>query len=639
MKNIKQEFQKLWQSPMKWPIIIALITAFLIGYIIHSSLTTDRSHQHAENNQKESSKVELWTCSMHPQIKQPNPGKCPICGMDLIPVSDDKMGPRELKLTPRAIKRAGIQTSPVESRYVAAKIRLVGKVKLDETRIKYITAWIPGRIDRIFVDYTGIRIRKGDHLVSLYSPQLITAQQELIEAKKMSFRTQQAARKKLKLWGLTHRQINDIEKQKQTKTHLTIYSPIGGIVIQKNASEGMYVKTGTRIYTIADLSFVWIKLDAYESDLPWIRYAQTVEFETEAYPGEIFKGKIAFIDPIMDPKTRTVKVRVNVPNPEGRLKPEMFVHATIHSKLSAHGKVMDEDLMGKWISPMHPEIIKNHPGKCDICGMPLVKAEKLGYISSHALKKEKPLVIPSSSPLLTGTRSVVYVASQGREGIFEGREVVLGPKAGDYYLVKEGLHEGERVVTNGAFKIDSDLQIKAKPSMMSPQGGIPAPSHHHQKHQNLPKTFQKSINELTSTYLSIQKALSTDNFKKSLKEGNRLFDTLKNVNMNLFKGDEHIKWMILEKKLKKNTQNFIKSTDIKAARIHFALVSTQVISMIKQFGIKTDMDIYLIHCPMAMDNKGASWLQDSPDVKNPYFGASMLLCHDSKEKIFEKKEK
>jgi Cu(I)/Ag(I) efflux system membrane fusion protein len=215
---------------------------------------------------------------------------------------------------------------------------------------------------------------------------------------------------------------------------------------------------------------VWVKLDAYESDLAWLRYGQAVEFTTEAYPGDVFKGTISFIDPVLNPQTRTVKLRVNVANPDGRLKPEMFVRAVVRSRVAGAGMVMDEDMAGKWICPMHPSVVKTEPGQCDICGMDLVTTESLGYVTVKQAG-ELPLVIPATAALITGKRAVVYVRLADKDKpTFEGREIVLGPRAGDYYLVKEGLTEGESVVTKGNFKIDSALQIQAKPSMMSPEG-------------------------------------------------------------------------------------------------------------------------------------------------------------------------
>ena len=232
----------------------------------------------------------------------------------------------------------------------------------------------------------------------------------------------------------------------------------------------MYLDTGTMIYTVADLSKVWVKLDAYESDLVWVRYGQEVEITTEAYPGEIFKDKITFIDPILNEKTRTVKLRVNVDNTDGKLKPQMFVKAIVSSMVAAGGKVMAPEMAGKWICPMHPDVVKETSGSCDICGMDLVTTESLGYVKADT-PQQAALVIPVSAALITGKRAVVYVQLPKTEKpTYEGREVMLGPRAGDYYIVESGLTEGELVVTKGNFKIDSALQIQAKPSMMNPQG-------------------------------------------------------------------------------------------------------------------------------------------------------------------------
>ena len=421
--------------------------------------------------------AELWTCSMHPQIRQPKPGSCPICGMDLVPVAAaaEPDQARRVTLSPAARRLAEVAVATVERRAVAVETRLVGKVQFDETRLAYISPRVPGRIDRLYANYVGVPVKAGDHLADLYSPDLVAAQQELLSLAKTategidSGSLLNATRERLRLWGLTAEQIAEIERLGRVRDHVTFYAPIGGIVVEKEAREGLYVETGARLFTVADLTRVWVVLDAYESDLVWLRFAQEVTFEVAAYPGETFKGLIAFIDPLLNPATRTVKVRVNVPNADGRLKPEMFVRATVRAAVTGDGRVARADLRGRWISPMHPEIVKDGPGTCDVCGMPLVRAEDLGYAGPDDASNPLPLVIPATAPLLTGPRAVVYVAVPGSDGVYEGRDIVLGPRAGDYFLVRQGLQEGEQVVINGNFKIDSSLQIQGRPSLMAPE--------------------------------------------------------------------------------------------------------------------------------------------------------------------------
>jgi Cu(I)/Ag(I) efflux system membrane fusion protein len=388
---------------------------------------------------------------MHPQIQLPAPGKCPICFMDLIPVKRDSASDemeavslRTITITPQARKLAEVMVHPVERRAVDVETRMVGKVDYDERRLGYITAWMGGRIDKLYVDYTGSRVKRGQRMASIYSPELLTAQAELIQSvkaiqkleksklrlvKETAEQTEAAAREKLRLLGLSNKQIDAVIERGTPSDHITLYAPMSGVVIQKDVVEGMYVKTGTRIYAIADLSVVWVVLEAYESDLPWIKLGQQADFQTEAYSGEVFKGKVVYIDPVVNEKTRTVRVRVNVPNRGGKLKPGMFVSAI------------------NW---------------------------------AEAKGGEESLVIPASAPLITGKRAVVYVEVPGKEGTYEGREIVLGPRAGVYYVVKNGLSEGDLVVTKGNFKIDSAIQIMAKPSMMNPQGGSAGGGHEHE---------------------------------------------------------------------------------------------------------------------------------------------------------------
>jgi Cu(I)/Ag(I) efflux system membrane fusion protein len=593
-------------------LAVLVVVAFTVGYFFRGGGPEPQKHEHAA--EEGVVKKEVWTCSMHPQIQLPKPGQCPICGMDLIPVSSDgsgdEGGPPELTMSEKAVKLAEIAVAPVERRAVKAEISMAGKVDYDETHLGYITSWVPGRIDRLYVDYTGVSVKKGDPMVSLYSPELLTAQQELIQSiktikklersgvasiRETAGQTVDAVREKLRLWGLTKRQIADIEKRGKTTDHTTMYSPISGVVIHKDGLEGLYVKTGDKIYTIADLSQVWVKLDAYESDLSWIRNGQEVELEAEAYPGEVFKGKIGFIDPFLDAKTRTVKVRVNVPNSEGKLKPEMFVRAMVYSVVADAGEI------------------------------------------------ESPLVIPASAPLITGKRAVVYIQVPGKKGKYQGREIVLGPRTGDYYLVREGLSEGELVVVNGNFKIDSALQILAKPSMMYPEesthtakGQEKPPQKVDEKNLepfNVSDAFKTQLKSVFSAYFTIHQALSQDDFKGAGEGVKKLAEAIDTVDMKLLEGKPHMAWMEEQKTLKKSVQELTEAKDIEDARKAFIPISDSLYTVAKRFGTSGSQPVLRFHCPMAAGGKGAYWLQNKPGTENPYYGSAMFKCGEQVETI------
>lgn len=637
-------------------IVLIIIVAFAVGFAVRGfivSTPSEAEHDHV-SEMAQSETTQWWTCSMHPQIRQPKPGKCPICFMDLIPASSDDtdVGERHISFSDSAIKLMEIETTPVRRQFVEAEIRMVGKVDYDETRVKNITAWVPGRIDRLYVDFTGITVNKGDHLVYLYSPELLEDQQALLAAlnasksvkpgssefaERLKLGNVDAVEKRLKLRGLTDEQIGQIEKTGEPVDHITIYSPIGGVVIHKNATEGIYVNTGTPIYRVADLSHLWVKLDAYESDLPWIRYGQKVEFTTEAYPSERFEGTINFRDPVLNEQTRTVKLRVNVDNLDGKLKPGMFVRATVRAGVAKGGRIMDPNMAGKWICPMHPAVVKNKPGSCDICGMDLVATESLYAIDTP---NEPPLVIPASAPLITGTRAVVYVRLPDKEKpTFEGRQVTLGPRAGDFYLVKEGLAEGELVVTNGNFKIDSALQIQAKPSMMSAEMMGPTMEHMHSGGEQklemveVSSAFREQLWGVVEKYLSLHEALAGDDTNLAVSAAKSAAESLSGVDMSLLSPEPHNLWMGGVSGMSEALDKVQKAVDIAAARKAFETFSNELIAMVKQFGIPETKQLYRIHCPMAFNNKGADWVQEDKEVRNPYFGASMLKCGEITEEI------
>ncbi|MEC5128107.1 efflux RND transporter periplasmic adaptor subunit [Verrucomicrobiales bacterium BCK34] len=614
-------------------VAVSIGTGLILGALLFRGGNGGHDHSAPDGSSGEGGEAKsgVWTCSMHPQVKQPNPGKCPICAMDLIPLSaaGSGDGERSFSMSEAAKKLAGITTTEVVRGYPDAEVNLFGKVTYDETLMRTVAARFPARIDELYVDYTGIRVKEGDHLATVYSPELLSVQTELLTAKK--FGNENAAnitRDKLRLWGFSDESIRNIEISGKTSDQLTIDAPTSGIVTFMNVREGEYVETGTPYFKIAEVDEVWVMLDAYESDTPWLRFGQKVQFTTESIPGKQFEGKISFIAPELDPTTRTVSVRVNVPNEDSRLKPGMFVSGKVSARIAAAGKVLDPSLAGKWISPMHPEIVKDQPGQCDICGMDLVPAEELGYIVAESTEKP-PLLVPVSAVLNTGKRSVVYVETPDTEQpTFEGREILIGPKTNDQYIVEAGLKEGERIVSSGGFVIDSALQIQAKPSMMlpseDPERLFPD--------ANAPGEFLTQSDKILEIYFDIQKSLADDSLEKAKSaalSGNAL---LPDVSPEALTESSAKIWKELSKQIGASFESIGKAEAIEPARDHFQKLTSAMDELVRRFGT-AHLPVYEHYCPMAFDNTGATWLQPDENLLNPYFGASMLQCGEVRDQL------
>ena len=403
---------------------LLLILGIFIGWIVfHPSHKIEEKHDHST----EVVQGTIWTCAMHPQIRMSEPGKCPICGMELIPLvksGTSSIDPDAVQLSKEAAQLANVLTSLVSRQKPVKEVRLYGKVQADERLLQSQVAHIPGRIERLFVNFTGEQVSKGQVLAQIYSPELITAQQELLEAAKT--KTSQpaiyeAAKEKLRQWKLTDNQIESIESSGAPQSTIDIVSNTSGIVTARLVNEGDYVSQGTALLKIADLSKVWILFDAYESDLQFLSKGEKISFTLQALPGNDYSGNIVFIDPLIDPVTRVAKVRVETDNHSGKLKPEMFASGIVLSTLEEYSK---------------------------------------------------NVVIPKSAVLWTGKRSIVYVKQSGaNEPVFKMREIGLGPILGEGYIVTDGLSEGEEIVTSGTFSVDAAAQLEGKPSMMNPRGG------------------------------------------------------------------------------------------------------------------------------------------------------------------------
>lgn len=579
--------------------ISTLIVGILLGWLIFGR-NSSQDHQYeiltTDQNQ-------LWTCSMHPSIRQNEPGKCPICAMDLIPLesnhSDDN--PLEIKMSPAAMKLANIQTKVIEIENPLKEIRLYGKVQPDEQNIYSQTSHISGRIEHLKVSITGEFVKKGQEIASIYSPELVTAQEELFEAYKIR-ETQPAlylaSREKLKNWKLTEGQVDEIIQMGVPREHFPILADVSGVVISKEVNLGDHLKQGSLLYQIADLSRIWILFDVYESEISWVKIGDEVVYSVQSFPGKSYTGKINFIDPVINSNTRVAKARISVHNSNLKLKPEMFVSGVIKSPVSQN-------------------------------------------IAS--------LIVPKSAVMWTGKRSVVYVKSVSDVGIaFTMREIILGPSLGDSYIIEEGLEEGEEIAIHGTFSIDAAAQLAGKPSMMSPEGGMMMTGHNHGANSSTKKdhdvhsedtksiTFSKEaklrLSILFDSYLSLKDVLVDDDYEKSISEAKRLKDILGDIPKSLFEGDAHQFWMQEGMPLAKIADQISNANDIIEARKPFKPFSSHMINLAKAFN-PLGKQLFIQHCPMADDFKGADWLSTEENIMNPYYGASMLTCGEVKDTI------
>ncbi|MDG5813855.1 efflux RND transporter periplasmic adaptor subunit [Chitinispirillales bacterium ANBcel5] len=630
-KNIKEKIVSTFSSAKdnkKLRTILIVLLAFVVAYRLGGAFSPGASdhfsHDHDHDHTHEQDENGYWTCSMHPQIVLSEPGQCPICHMDLIPMesgsgSQDEHGERALTLSQSAARLSRVVTTPVNRQSGAVNVNMNGRIVPDENRIEVISARMGGRIDRLLVGETGARVNRGTPLAAIYSPELLALQQELISAnasvkrigqsaselvRNSAQRNLNAAREKLRLLGFSNSQLEEIMAQSTPSDHMTIRSAQAGIVLERKVSGGDYVQEGTDLFKIADISGVWAKLDAYERDLSHLRVGQEVEFTVSALPGETFTGNISFIDPVIDPFTRTAGVRVEVNNSDYRLKPEMYLRASTKPKQS------DTDLDSD----------------------------------------SKPLVIPSTAPLFTGKRAVVYVekSSDDQGYVYEGRDVVLGPRTGDYYIVESGLEEGERVVSHGAFRIDSELQIRGRPSMMNPEGGALTGAHaHHGDHQEagtpedshegidetvhsveVSSAFLENLDPVYQSYFNLSKSLANDDHNSAVVAMGELGEQIDKVHGS--SGDDLTVWDESKKEMLEVISHKNHYSDIEELRNAFANLSEQVITLQRVYGHHSG-EHFLAFCPMALNDKGAYWLQSQDQISNPYFGESMLRCGEIKE--------
>lgn len=592
-------------------VVVALVLGVGLGMCVApvvrqppsttSSKTTHETPTHAGHTPHDGV-ASLWTCSMHPQVQSHQPGSCPICSMDLVPVASESSSEGmffedaaqgSIRLSLRAQHLAQIRTEEVKVRFIPGQTnRLLGRVVEDEDAQHVISAWVGGRIDTLWVSTTGAKVRRGQVLAKVYSPQVYTAHQDLLVAKKQVVLLKDAsahalasavsqlesARQRLSLLGFKKAELARMESAKSPWTHTTIRSTTSGTVLQKMVRQGDYMKQGQALFKVGSLDSVWVELDAYESDLARIKLGQKVDLHVDAFPNTPRHGTVSFIDPVLDPNTRTTTLRVEVDNKDGVLKPGMHVGAT-----------MQQDVV--------------RPGE------PL------------------PLVIPHTAPLFSGRTALVYVEqSADKKGrIYKGKVVELGPRVGDVYLVRSGLRRGDRVVSHGAFVIDSDLQIRGGLSLLSrpddmDQGSM-APS------LKLSLEDRHALSEVLAGYLDIQEHLANSALEPALSRALRWQKAIHTLKLPASSSRElHDAWRPIQTLMLAELRALVVAKDLQRARDAFRFLTVAMDRFLTQLGNPTNKPVRKAHCPMAYNDRGADWFQRADTIDNVYFGDEMRQC-------------
>ena len=601
-----------------WQLALAaaalLGAGLLAGYFLFGG--GDPAHDHAATGADPSatanSAAATYTCSMHPQIIRDEPGDCPICGMDLIPMGAASDDPTVLEMTEAAVAMARVQTSPVVTLAEleaggagvggdegADALAVSGRLAVDETRAATQSAHVAGRVERLLVGFEGERVRAGQVIAELYAPELVTAQRELLEAARLAATSPEtgaalleAARTRLHNLRIGEDVIDAVLASGQTRERFPVRADVGGVVVDKRVEVGDYVRAGEALYTLTDLSRLYAEFDVFEDQLARIREGDRLTFTTPADPGRTYRALVSFVDPLIDPATRTATVRAEVGNAGGRLKPEMLIR-----------------------------------GQLFLRGAPAAASGEGGGGA---------LAVPASAVLWTGERSVVYVeVPDASVPAYAFREVELGERVGAAYLVREGLAAGERVVTRGAFAVDASAQLNNKASMMNRDvraaglattGGetaVVVPDYR----GGTPEAFRRQLGAAARAYLPLKDALVAGDVAAARAGVSGFGESLAAVDMALLTdGDAHAYWMQLLGALRSHADAVAAATDLDEMRRQFAFLSTALISAAEALGLAAETPLYVEHCPMALDNAGADWLSDRPIIRNPYFGDAMLTC-------------
>ncbi len=577
-------------------LLILLVAVLLLAQFGGEKLYTQSTAVAAEKDTKKDGekKIKYWVAPMNPTYIREGPGKSPM-GMDLIPVyeDDDPSAEGVIKIDPITVQNIGVRTAKTTRGPLYSTIRTVGHVTYNEELVEHVHTKISGWVETLFVDTTGESVYKGQKLLTIYSPELVATQEEYLQALEYKQQTAgsrfeditrgadtliESTKRRLLLMDIDPGQIEALEERGEVQKNMLLRAPATGIVINKNVFEGMKISPGMEIYTIADLSKVWVLVSIYEYELPFIRVGQMADMQLSYEPGAKYKGRITFIYPYLEPKTRTIQIRMEFDNPGLKFKPDMYANITIEAKASSDA-----------------------------------------------------ILVPSEAVIRTGSRNVVITALGG--GKFLPKDVTIGPEGKGLIQVLSGLDEGEVVVTSGQFLIDSESNLRETINkMLEAKKNVrdkkkePASSADGADGGGMQMIMiditgkqRKMMSDLIDVYIKMHDALVSESTTAVAAEADAISRIIKKIKSS--DSDGRLKTIIgpIDKTLKGLT-----SGDLEKARTAFALLSKTMVAYVKGTGredaVSSEVKMYI--CPM----KKELWLQTGAEVQNPYLGKDMLIC-------------
>lgn len=619
-------------STLKVAIVLATVAAglWMVGVAQRSGWIRSGSERATQVSSDQAGEAKRYICPMMCVPPMTQPGRCPVCGMELVEATSNVASDGVSIVIPSAARRLiGIRTAMSTERPMDRVIRTIGSIAYDESRLATISAYFDGRLETMYADYVGVPVNEGDDLALIYSPQLYTAQTEFVSAVNSSGEGRflanenllEMATEKLSELGMSQAQIAELRGTQQAKSRIRIQSPQQGTVIEKSAVEGDYVKTGQKLYRVADLSTVWLMLDLFPDDAALVRFGQQVEAEISAAPGIVFTGRVSFIDPTVNTMTRSVRVRVEMLNLDGKLRPGDYATARIMVPAIPRDQTYDPALAGKFISPMHPQIIRDEPGECPMCGMDLIPTTELGF-SSEPLPEQRVVTVPRDAVLMAGGSSVVYVETE--PGRFTVRRVVVGTLTNEEAVISEGLSAGEMVATDGNFLIDSQMQLAGNPSLLDPAKAPRFPIGPLQLPAAAPQVLMGAVGEeldqAFQAYFEIQSALASDlAAPPSAVRG--LVDRLSNLSNSPDLPDLATRHL---QDAGRSAGHLAGSLDL--TREAFRSISHALLRVSNVVrGPATQINLTHYYCPM-VPGGGGDWMQPGDKLRNPYWGSAMLSC-------------